>query len=49
MGHYDAAVEPFLDFHVSASVGGPVGIRQYLDGGAVASDGVVVGHSAAGT
>ena len=46
VGHHYTAVEPLLDLHLSASVAGPVVIRQYLDGGAVEAHGVVVGHSA---
>ena len=46
VGHHDAAVESFLDFDLSASVAGPVAIGEYLDGGAVEPDGVVVGHRA---
>ena len=42
----DAAVKSFLDFHSSASVAGPVVIGEYLAGGAVEPDGVVVGHGA---
>ena len=46
VGHHDAAVEPFLDLHCGARVAGPVIIGEYLDGGAVELDGVVVGDSA---